>query len=72
MPQLHLPMFPHGVTPITEVLAFAKQDGRVTYFSGQMPVFSHAEDDVASFRIFTSQFCAHGVPRKATSSGCSV
>jgi hypothetical protein len=34
IPQLHLPMFPHGVTPITEVLAFAKQDGRVTYFSG--------------------------------------
>ena len=48
MPQLHLPMFPHGVTPITDVLAFAKQDGRVTYFSGQMPVFSHAEDDVAN------------------------
>jgi transposase-like protein len=60
MPQLHLPMFPHGVTPITDVLAFAKQDGRVTYFSGQMPVFSHAEDDVASFRMITSQFCAHG------------
>jgi hypothetical protein len=51
---------PHGVTPITDVLAFAKQDGRVTYFSGQMPVFSHAEDDVASFRMITSQFCAHG------------
>jgi len=60
MPQLHLPMFPHGVTPITDVLAFAKQDGRVTYFSGQQPVFSHAEDDVASFRMITSQFCAHG------------
>src|SRR5215472_10724302 len=36
MPQLHLPMFPHGVTPITEVLAFAKRDGQVTYFSGQL------------------------------------
>ena len=33
----------------------------MTYFSGQMPVFSHAEDDdVASFRMITSQFCAHG------------
>ena len=49
-----------ALTPITDVLAFAKQDGRVTYFSGQMPVFSHAEDDVASFRMITSQFCAHG------------
>ena len=60
MPQLHLPVFPSGVTPITEVLAFGKQDGRVTYFSGQLPVFSHAEDDVASFRMITSQFCVPG------------
>jgi hypothetical protein len=60
VPQLHLLVFPQDVTPITGVLAFAKQDGRVTYFSGQMPVFSHAEDDVASFRMITSQFCADG------------
>jgi transposase-like protein len=65
MSQLHLPMFPHGVTPITEVLAFAKQDGQVTYFSGQLPVFSHAEDDLASFRMITSQFCVHGGARQS-------
>ena len=33
------PIFPGGVTPITEVLNLAKQDGQVTYFSGQLPVF---------------------------------
>jgi transposase-like protein len=60
MPQLHLPMFPSGVTAITDVLAFGKQDGRVTYFSGQLPVFSHAEDDTASFRMITSQFYLQG------------
>jgi len=65
MPQLHLPMFPHGVTPITEVLAFARRDGQVTYFSGQLAVFSHAEDDVASFRMITSQFCVHGGARQS-------
>jgi hypothetical protein len=65
MPQLHLPMFPGGVTPITAVLAFGKQDGKVTYFSGQLPVFSHAEDDVASFRMITSQFCVHGCARQS-------
>jgi hypothetical protein len=59
-PQLHLPMFLGGVTPITEVLAFAKQDGQVTYFSGQLPVFSHPEDDLARFRMITSQFCVNG------------
>jgi len=60
MPQLHLPMFPSGVTPITHVLAFGRQDGKITYFSGQLPVFSHAENDLASFRMITSQFCVQG------------
>lgn len=65
MPQLHLPMFPSGVTEITEVLAFGKQDGRITYFSGQLPVFSHAADDVASFRMITSQFCVQGCAKQS-------
>jgi hypothetical protein len=58
-------MFARGVTPITEVLAFAKQDGQVTYFSGQLPVFSHPEDDLASFRMITSQICVNGGARQS-------
>jgi hypothetical protein len=65
VPQLHLPMFPAGVTPITDVLAFAKQDGQITYFSGQLPVFSHAESDIATFRMITSQFCVQGCVRQS-------
>lgn len=60
MPQIQLPMFPDGVTHITSVLAFEKRDGRVTYFNGMMPVFSHDEDDVQTFRMITSQFCLNG------------
>jgi len=60
MPQLQLPMFPSGVTHITEQLAFMKNDGQVTYFNGHMPVFSHAENDLATFRMITSQFCVNG------------
>ena len=60
MPQLHLPMFPAGVTPITDELAFERRDGKIAYFNGQTAVFVHAEDDVATFRMITSQFCAHG------------
>ena len=48
MPQIQLPIFPEGVTPITPLLAFSKQDGRVTYFNGSMPVFVHDEEDLAS------------------------
>jgi hypothetical protein len=60
MPQLQLPIFPDGVTHITEHLAFMKKDGQVTYFNGHMPVFTHAETDVATFRMITSQFCVSG------------
>jgi hypothetical protein len=58
MPQLSI--FPEGVTHITNQLAFKKEDGRVTYFAGIMPVFSHAESDIATFRMLTSQFCVTG------------
>jgi hypothetical protein len=36
MRQIQLSIFPGGVTPITPVLAFSKQDGRVTYFNGSI------------------------------------
>jgi len=60
MPQLQLPFFPEGVTHITPLLAFRKEDGRVVYFNGSMPVFVHEELDVASFRMITAQFCVNG------------
>jgi hypothetical protein len=60
MPQLHLPLFPSGVTQITDELAFWKKDGAVTYFNGHLPVFTHPENDIATFRMITSQFCVNG------------
>lgn len=60
MPQMVLPIFPKGSTKITDELTFEERDGRVTYFHGMMPVFSHATDDIRSFRMITSQFCALG------------
>ena len=60
MPQIQLPLFPAGVTHITASLAFSKQDGRVIYFNGSMPVFVHDEDDHASFKMITAQFCVNG------------
>ena len=62
-------MFPAGVTPITDELAFERRDGKIAYFNGQIAVFVHAEDDVATFRMITSQFCANGMRGNATSSG---
>ncbi len=65
MPQMQLPIFPDGATNITSELAVKKEDGRVVYFNGHMPVFIHDENDLASFRMITSQFCVNGNARQA-------
>jgi transposase len=65
MPQTQLPFFPEGVTHITPLLAFRKEEGRVTYFNGSMPVFVHEESDLDSFRMITAQFCVNGNAKQA-------
>ena len=60
MPQIQLPIFPPGTTPINQNLGIEKKDGRITYFNGSMPVFVHDEDDLQTFRMITSQFYING------------
>jgi hypothetical protein len=60
MPQLQLPIFPAGVTEINSRVAVQKEAGRVVYIHGHMPVFQHDEQDVQSFRMFTSQMIDGG------------
>jgi len=60
MPQVQLPIFPESSTAITAELAFEQRAGRVYYFNGHLPVFTHAVEDLASFRMFTSQLIANG------------
>ena len=56
MPQLQLPFFAYGVTEITVNLAFGREDDRITYYHGTLPTFSHDKNDLATFRMITSQF----------------
>jgi transposase len=65
MLQTAFPFFPEGVTQITALLAFRKQDGQITYFNGAMPVFVHEADDLDSFRMITAQFCVNGNAKQA-------
>lgn len=60
MPQAQLPLIPNGTTHITNLLSVRKEDGNVVYFNGMMPVFSHEENDKASFKMITAQFCVNG------------
>ena len=60
MPQLQLPIFPADVTAINSNVAVSFESGRVVYMHGLLPVFEHAANDLASFRLFTSQMIANG------------
>jgi len=60
MAQRQLPMFPEGSTEITHDLAIEKRDGSVTYFYGTLPIFTHDENDDASFKMITAQFYTNG------------
>ena len=53
-------MFPSDVTEINSLMSFARREGTLYYFNGPMPVFSHAESDRPSFRMFTSQLVVNG------------
>ena len=64
MPQIQLPIFPAGVTHLTNELAFECLDNVVTYFNVTMPVMRHASDDMPTFRMITSQFVVNGNARE--------
>lgn len=64
MPQMQLPFFPEGVTYINSKLAFQKKDGQIVYINGHMPIFTHDEDDIQTFRMITAQFCVQGTTKQ--------
>jgi transposase len=64
MSQLQLPIFPAGVTPINSQIAIACESGKVAYVHGHLPVFQHGSEDLASFRLITSQMIASGTVRQ--------
>lgn len=60
MPQMLLPLFPPDLTLINHKIGFQKKEGRVYYFNGMMPIFSHHEKDLPSFRFITAQLVVLG------------
>lgn len=65
MPQLQLPIFPEGTTLLTPEIAFECRQGKVTYIYGHLPIFQHGQEDVVSFRYFTSQLVVNGTVGQA-------
>ncbi len=65
MAQELLPQFvSEGEGYIAELLSYQKHEGRVYYFHGGLPIFFHAEGDIKSFRLFTSQLVVNGSCRQ--------
>ena len=60
MPQARLPFFPEEIELINNYIGVQKKNGIVFYFNGMMPVFQHPEEDLSSFRLFTSQLVVNG------------
>src|SRR5258708_21954994 len=60
MPQLQLPIFPAGVTELNSRITVESEAGRVCYINGHLRVFQHEEQDVRSFRMFTSHMIVSG------------
>ena len=60
-PQTFIPVFAEGTTEINRDLAYEKKNGTVFYFNGHaLPVFSHSETDIKSFKMIISQFYVNG------------
>lgn len=60
MPQIQLPLFSPELTEINKRLSFQKREGKIYYFHYLTPLFSHEEEDLQSFRFFTSQLVING------------
>lgn len=60
MPQTMLPFFPEEIRLINSTVGFQNIKRIVYYFAGSMPVYQHPEEDLKSFRLFTSQLVVNG------------
>ena len=65
MPQLQLPVFPPGSTPINNDMCFIREKETITYIYGNLPVFQHHINDLQTFRMIISQFYVNGSVKQA-------
>ncbi len=55
--QVRLPIFPSEGIMLGEQIPVIERGDVVWYFNYNIPIFSHASDDHASFRMYTSSLC---------------
>lgn len=65
MPQLQLPIFPVGCVHLSPEVAVVREQDKVTYVQGSLPVFQHRVEDVKSFRLMAAQLYLNGHVKQA-------
>ena len=60
MVKIQLPIFAPEHTFINKQISYQKRGGKVYYFHYNAPIYSHDEEDIASFRYITSQLIVSG------------
>ena len=68
--QMTLPIFPVGTQMITPTLGVGTNKEIVTYLHFGMPIYTHLENDIRSFRFITSKFIIQKLCRMIDVSEC--
>lgn len=55
-----LPVFPEDVKEINSLVGCRKEEDKIYYFIGQLPIYSHDIKDIKSFRFITTQLVVNG------------
>jgi hypothetical protein len=68
--QLQLPLYPKDTKMISQSVGVYEADGIIQYIVNGLPVYSHSNEDLTSFRFITSNFIANGLCRKVDIERC--
>ena len=68
--QLMLPLFSKDTRMISKCLGVYEKDSLVQYIANGLPIYSHASEDLQSFRFITSNFIKEGLCKATEVSRC--
>src|ERR1039458_6162458 len=63
--QLQLPIFPIDIKLITPQLGLRREKGMVYYFLSGLPIYSHEDNDMESFRLIVCQLVVNGLCKRS-------
>lgn len=68
--QLILPIFPQSTKFISSKLGVFERDEMIHYLANGLPIYSHAKDNINSFRFITCNFIEQGLCKASEVARC--